>query len=61
MDAVLPPSQMVFLIWAEMLSLVLTTFIQAYAKFYGSYANIEGGVSLDAGVDFTGLPLRSWS
>ena len=28
---------------------------QAYAKFYGSYANIEGGVSLDAGVDFTGL------
>jgi len=34
-------------------------FEKAYAKFYGSYANIEGGVSLDAGVDFTGgIPER---
>ena len=27
---------------------------KAYAKFYGSYAAIEGGVSMDAAVDFTG-------
>ena len=29
-------------------------FEKAYAKFYGSYAAIEGGVSNDAAVDFTG-------
>ena len=27
---------------------------KAYAKFYGSYAALEGGVSIDAAVDFTG-------
>lgn len=27
---------------------------KAYAKFYGSYACIEGGLSMDAAVDFTG-------
>ena len=27
---------------------------KAYAKFYGSYAAHEGGVSIDAAVDFTG-------
>jgi len=27
---------------------------KAYAKFYGSYAAIEGGISMDAAVDFTG-------
>lgn len=27
---------------------------KAYAKFYGSYAAIEGGLSMDAAVDFTG-------
>ena len=27
---------------------------KAFAKFYGSYANIESGNSIDAGVDFTG-------
>ena len=29
-------------------------FEKAYAKFYGGYANIVGGISLEAGVDFTG-------
>ena len=33
--------------WAPLLE-------KAYAKFYGSYAAIEGGVSIDAAVDFTG-------
>ena len=30
-------------------------FEKAYAKFYGGYHNIEGGTSLEAGVDFTGI------
>ena len=29
-------------------------FEKAYAKFYGGYKNIEGGNSMEAGVDFTG-------
>ena len=33
--------------WAPLLE-------KAYAKFYGSYAAIEGGVSIDAAVDSTG-------
>lgn len=33
-------------------------FEKAYAKFYGGYANIVGGISLEAGVDFTGRKSR---